>query len=582
MLSDSLLIVKPAARRYLFCRFMKKGYPAAYLQTPVTIMYHTFRSFLVLSLTIFCLTLFSGNGSCQEKQGTLTVLPFATPAGTHYDYLQDGLATMLASRLAERADLVVINFGPVLEKLRATQKDPSQLRKIITSIKSDYIVTGSLVAVDENLRLSAHVFNNDNTAEMFSVNTADEKSLFGAVDVLAWDIAEQVFDRKRPAALETQSVQLQQGEATFSTPHPDRTYREAVLTGTGVKSVDKVVESARRSRAIPIELTTMDVGDLDGDTTEEIVLAAKDRLLIYHFSGEHFAKKAEIPIAAYATIHAVNIADVNQDGINEVYVSANKDDIPFSWILTWNGRKADFLATELPYYLRPVALSTKEVVLMGQKVGLDSPLAEAIYQLELSNNGALQQVKKLQLPAGANLFNFVYGDLNGDGNQETIVIDAKNQLAVFDASGGFLFRTGSGYGISKVYLGALPGRDGYDKKRTSVPQRIGLADLNGDGTPEILAAKNNETSIKYLSSFNNFEEGSIAVLTWQENSLVPLWATRNVPGYIAGFQTFSKKNKNNNQKTVLYFGESTSGGFFNFFSPETCVIHAYTLDLTRK
>jgi TolB-like protein len=520
----------------------------------------------------------------QEAQKSVTVLPFSTPAEKDFSHLQGGLAAILASRLAAHAGLSVVNPGPLMQDLRQAwlQGDHQGVRDKVKAIGVDYVVIGNLLPVADQLQVTTTVLVDMTKANSFTITANREEELLVAMDDLSWDISEQLFGKRRPGTTAAQSSTQTDTEDRFATPHPDRTYRETLLTGTtDAVSDEQMVSSARRSRSIPLELRAMDVADLDGDGMDEIVLASGQELVIYRFSGEHFARKATIPVAGYTRILAVNIADIDNNGQAEIYVSTSKGIQAFSWVFSWNGKNSTVLAKNIPYYLRPVQVAGGKTVLMGQKSDLEGPVAPTIYRLALQADGNVQQLGTVPLPQGINLFSFSYGDINGDGSLETVAINNDDQLLVFDTSGRPLWKAG-GYGASKIYYGPPPSETGYDKARKTIPQRIAIHDIDLDGRQDVIVAKNIKTTVAYLQSLTSFEGGSIEALTWKNNGLHPLWATRNLPGYVAGLQVTSLQDQENNKTTRLYFGESTSEGLLNFFSGKSCQIHAYTIDSTEK
>ncbi|WP_457574127.1 FG-GAP-like repeat-containing protein [Desulfolithobacter sp.] len=529
-------------------------------------------------------TMVRGQADPGEKQVETKVifLPFSIEIQGPYDYLSDGLASILASRLASRAPIIALHKTSETRKLiRNLQSGKQQpVRNILKAQGADYLVLGNVTAHREEgtTRISVFVFNGENSQpRIFTRPIADISDAVQAVDELAWDIAADVFSVPKPQSTAATTEGRQDGLAGFETAHPERAFKEGIYqdTGSGLAGAKNFsLLMARKSRELDLDPVDMDVADLDGDGHEEIVLATRQALHIYQYVDEHFSKKSVINLADYIAIHAINIADLDGNGRREIYVSASNSMEPASAIIEWNGKEASFIRQNVPWYLRPSVDPTRKQILLGQKSGLNSPVGETIYELAYGPGNNLQPVQQISIPPGYTLFDFALVDLDQDGTQEIIGLDRRNKMHVFDRQGVELWKSGASYGASKNYYGT---RSISSETMFKIHTRITARDMNGDGRPDLIIGRNRLTHVPYLKKMQYFEGSSIAGLSWKDGRMYILWETGKLPGYTAGYQVVPAGNLTEDGRIRLYFSQSPESYPMFFFGSKACTIHLYEL-----
>ena len=189
---------------------------------------------------------------------------------------------------------------------------------------------------------------------------------------------------------------------------------------------------------------------------------------------------------------------------------------------------------------------------MGQQASLRSIenfLSPGVFELTRDPaNGRLVKGAKLLLPENTNLFDFIQADLNGDGSPETVVIDEKLKMLVYDAAFNLVWVSGASYGGSKRYFGPEWGKTNKDgitgltlaeqDNRTLVfiPGRLDVKDITGDGLPEVVVSTNDiNVATEYFGNIRSFDGGSVACLGWYGQGLVELWQTNHIGGYVADY-----------------------------------------------
>lgn len=544
------------------------------------------RSSILLFLFLF-LTISTVKGQTVPsgaRESKVVFLPFSIEIQGPYDYLGDGLASILATRLASRAPIIALHKTSETRKLTHDLQSGRQqpVRDILKQQGADYLVLGSVAENREEntTRISVFVLGGENSQlRMFSRPIGDIGEAVQAVDSLAWDIAADVFSIPRPdttASADTTKGR-QDGLGGFETAHPERAFKEGIYqdTGSGLAGAkDFSLLMARKSRELDVDPADMDVADLDGDGTQEIVLATRQALHIYQYVDEHFSKKSVIDLADYIAIHAINIADLDGNGRREIYVSASNRTEPASAIIEWNGKQATIIRQNVPWYLRPSVDPTRKQILLGQKSGIDSPVGETIYELNYGPDNVLQPVQKISIPPGYTLFDFALVDLDQDGSQEIVGLDRGNKMHIFDRQGVELWKSGASYGASRNYYGT---KSISSEMMFKIHTRIAARDMNGDGKPDLIIGRNRLTHVPYLKKMQYFEGSSIAGLSWKDGRMYTLWETGKLPGYTAGYQVVPAGDQAQDGRIRLYFSQSPESYPMFFFGSKACTIHMYEL-----
>jgi TolB-like protein len=494
----------------------------------------------------------------EKVKPRLAILPFTMNSTDDPVYLREGVRTMLASRIAARAGVTVIDRAKV-EKVVAGQVGAEPVA-VAKSLTADLVLVGSITALGAGVSIDARLLRVDTgAAESFFAAADDQNGVIGAVDRLATDITAQIAGEGQRA----QSA----GAAPLSPPpspetdpaaeqsrHPDRLFMPpapipapapvavpptslpmAVPPPTQETSAGSPL-SAGRSQFLDLEVQVMDVGDVFGAGSDQIVLAEKQRITVFRQEGERLTPVGEIPAAPrHVRIIALNLADINGNGRAEIYISAVADNSPLSYAVEWDGRNFVKLFDKQRHYLRPLLLPGQGWVLYGQQAALDGPVKPGIYKAD-ARTGSLQAEEKLAVAESVNLYDFVMGDFTGDGRLETAVQTQDDDLRLFASTGDLLWSGNGNYGYTTRFIGpAYAGRPGA-QKNLQVPTRLVAIDLNGDGRQELVAMENPAGVGALLKTVGSFVGGTIKVMGWNGATLTDLWASGAIGGYVASFQ----------------------------------------------
>lgn len=547
-----------------------------------------FRRFLLLVLLLVVLpTIAPAFGKNTETdQGKLVFLPFTIKTQPPQEHLRAGLTSVLATRMADRTGLAAVHGAEKTSGLEELlQKGRSQeAKKILHDLHGDWLLVGSLEQQPSGYEIKIHVFGSGKAAPAsFSRHIDALDKTIPTLDTLADEIAAKVFHQK--AAEEEQPVIAadKDGMGGLQTAHPDKAYRDGSYVTAEAPRAD---EGAFRTLAVSssgelnASFRAMDVGDLDGDGREEIVLLEQDKLLIYRFSADRFQQISERQLPSHLGFHALYLADFDRNGRAEIYISASNGENPSSQVLEWDGKQFRTIAEQVPYYLRPDKDSSGKTALLGQA-------GDTIYRMEISRDGNLNRAEEVPVPQGFGLHDFIRADLDGDGRREFIGITQDNLLMIMDQNGKPLWKSTEIYGASRDALRTLASRRQAeldhpdDLSRSYIHARIIAQDLTGDGKPEIIISRNRVTNVEFFRNMRYFEGSSVAALSWDGTKMNTLWESQKISGYTVDYQV-SRNSEQPGRFHLVLTESDDSGNPLYFWSKEKSVIRVQEMSVAQE
>jgi hypothetical protein len=298
-------------------------------------------------------------------------------------------------------------------------------------------------------------------------------------------------------------------------------------------------------------------------------------MAIYRFNTDHFQHIADQPLPKHLAMHAVSLADLDGNNRQEIYIAANRDDVPSSLVFEWDGSVFHSLYENVPYYLRPGKTLDGKDVLIGQTGAELGPVGRTFYQLVKNTDGTLIKGDEISVPRGFNLFDFIRADLDQDGTLEFIGITTKNRLVIMDQERTPLWKSEADYGASRDFLGTLSSNRPGGRTPTYMHTRLITRDLDGDGRPEIIIGRNRVKNVKYFDRLRYFDGSSISALSWDGADMTTLWETKKLSSYTTDYQVSGGQKKDG--RFNLFFVESDSSYPMFFWEAESSVIHLYEM-----
>jgi len=561
-----------------------------------------------------------GSAVVYGKEGTekykIVFASFDVSSAGNYAYLGNSVQSMLSSRLAAKDRVIVVDRTMSEKELNSLKNSKqSSPAEGSSATEADYLVTGSLYGLKSgmNIQVVLYPFAAGKEVLRFESLVKQQENVIADVEKLAAEIAQTAFSGGTVAAEPVKTAGAGEGTSGFLTAHPEAAYKKSINAGAVVgatgSSIQVKAREGKRSVTLADEITTLVVGDIDGDGQDEIVVLNGNTLELYELDGKKIIKTASAGLPPAVECHAINLADLDGNGRMEIYASCTDGLNVSSLIVDWSKEKGFFVVSaNIPWYIRPIMVPGKGLRLAGQKRGIEKTelLKAGVYLLDLDAAKMPKQAEQLPLPSGVNLFDFTFADLDGDGAVETVAIDAKERMRVFNRANELLWVSKKTFGGSQVYLG--PNQSGavndQDRKNFTVdenadrdlifiPGRLVVTDINADGRQEVVINENTLSAVSIFKKMRIYNDGVIVGLAWDGNALNELWRTGTFRGYIAGFGFSPLKNSGETGNTAqaedkklvgLYVGHLPRSGSLVGLLPGTgeTQLTAYDLEFSRE
>ncbi len=549
--------------------------------------------------------LIGGVAMADEDTKKIAVLPFDASNAGKYAQLKDGLKSMLSGRLATKDNLDIIDASLSEEEQRVIAGgEPASRQAIFTRLDLDYITMGRMIHSAEKLSLIMMLYSAETEVPLeVQVEAEGDHQILPAMDLLVLKMGDEIFGKGEETA-STGTIAARKGIEAFRTEHPAKKYKEELISGSSVSTEGGVViargDLLRRRSAINGQIISMSVDDLDDDGIEEIFVVTQDDLRVYHYTKGLLEQLDAFEFPAALEVHAINLADMDNDGRSEIYLSAVANNRFSSLIMTWSVEEEFQVAhSSISYGIRPIQNLDGSWLLLGQVRNRTSKdfLKPGVYALEYDENKKFTLGKRMFLPDGVNLFDFVIADLDNDGFPEKVVIDRSLKLNVYNSNNDLIWQSEVEFGGSVNYLGSHFTDDstppsGYvgigDERQDGIaggwlnylPSRLVARDGNNDGTVDIIAAKNELATFEFLKNLRSFKSGKVVCLSWNGTGMQEIWTTDALDGHVVDLYLTNEvtasslaapanstdengQSSYNTNKIRLLVGQDTGGGLEN-------------------
>ena len=194
-----------------------------------------------------------------NKVYKVAILPFLIHSQENLDYLREGIYDILSSRITVEGRIVVVDRSIVeraLSEERPMRLDETVATKIGMRVGADYIILGSLTKIGNYISLDARLISITEEKPPLGVYTQHK----GIDDVMvkigdfAQDIGYKILGRRALAGRPT--------EPKHPYHQPRREIGRIGFEGLGFK----------KSQTFDFEIKGLDIGDVDGDGKNEIVV----------------------------------------------------------------------------------------------------------------------------------------------------------------------------------------------------------------------------------------------------------------------------------------------------------------------
>ncbi|MBT8489843.1 MAG: VCBS repeat-containing protein, partial [Deltaproteobacteria bacterium] len=372
------------------------------------------RKVFVLILCLLMIHLYPGSTGAEEPK-KIAVLPFSIHSSEDIDYIKGGVWDMLISRLSASEKMNVTDKNLVADALKKVQKkdlNAADVYGLGKQLGVDFVVWGSITKIGNSVSLDGKLLDIATYKSPVGIFEQCEgiDEVIPRINTFARKINFHLLGQV-PAAFARPSEKTlpQQPALPVATSTPDAKAIEALKTPEGTFTAiinPDFIHEARPldrkgfwiTRRYSTEFKGMDIGDVNKDGLNEIVVVDDNNVMIYQRKGKTLKLLHKRSGKAYVRNLAVDVADINRNGIKEIIVTSMISNSLNSYVLEFQDGKFKEIASKLRWFLRVIDISG-EPTLLGQKMGLASPFEYPIYEIAWED-GEYVEGERMDIPEG--------------------------------------------------------------------------------------------------------------------------------------------------------------------------------------
>jgi len=309
------------------------------------------------------------------------------------------------------------------------------------------------------------------------------------------------------------------------------------------------------SPAVKEALVGVEVGEMDGDGKLETALLYAHRIEIVRMAGGAYESVAQVDLGAARKALAVDGADLDGNGVMELYITAAFDKSLSSMIVSLGTDGYKVRKTNIDYYFRNVDLPSEGPVLLAQRMGDNNQdFAGPIFRVRW-NGGEIQPGAELEVPKTIRLFSFIPVPETDSSGESLVYLTPLDRLQIYSSSGEKVWDSSDHYGGSEEFITRIDPmkapQDGDNTRDAYMQARLGRGDAG-----EILIPVNEGDWFRARSK--TFRKSKLMAMVWNGRELLEAWHTREQNGYLADFR-MSDVDNDGQKEIVMAINGSSSG-----------------------
>ena len=530
-------------------------------------------------LTTLAVLLLCAAPALAQEAKTFAVLPFGVHGPQEYQYLSQGIQSMLTTRLTWPENFTPMDSAAVKKAVTALPTDAASADKIRQALGADYLVWGSLTVMGQECSLDVNTIDPQGANLPRPVQT-QLSQVIPSLETVAASINAQVFGRPETATAQAQPVVRPMNEALIV----NETQSGAAYANPSLKYEDADTSMGRwRSQTLPFASRGMVVCDGDGDGKNEVFLMTENKILAYRVTGGQMDPVAEMALPKNLNYVRLNSIDLNRDGKHSLVIASAMDKDPRSLIVGFDGRKLTIEEDRIPFFLgvlnMPPAFTP---TLVGQSVGRLKYLDSKIHQVVKSDK-KYTLGPALNVPMGGTVFNVTF--LPHENDYQIVMIDDYDKMRLYSSTGALLSVTEETYAGSNLgieYHTSALGLTAPDSKKVPqdmvfIPLRAIPANLDKDNRFELIVSRNITVAGQFFSRYRDYPKGEIHSLYWDGVGMSLQWKTARIKGTVTDY---ALADMDNDGSVDLIVNINTHTGMTGTAKKRSLIV-AYPLDLSQ-
>ena len=529
------------------------------------------RLFSGVALIFFLLLISFVSASAADR---VLVLPFYIQSDSDLSFLQKGISQMLASRLASDQSIEVINWDDSPAANISKPIGEAAVMSAAAKLKAGFVSYGTVTVANDSVRTDARLVRTaDGTPKVvFSQTGTNQGDALQHVKLYAAEILKALGSEASVLTQPALKPQQQKTAVDESHRHPDSLWTGAVSTGSTpirmMASDGKTEANVWRSLKFKAEIKSLAIGDVLGDKQNTLVIINDNSVSLYRYVAGKLELIDEVIGEKDNTAIRVDVADINQNGRAEIFVTnlySDKTQLK-SYVLEWDGTKLEKIVQDANWYFRVMTVPGKKAVLLGQQRGTTELFSKGIHVMAWMN-GTYSESSLADVPRGLLLYAFSSGNATNEGKEMTVALTSDLRLRVFDKSGDMewtskdKFTGGGGYMPYPVDVNDSKSSRELRNKRYYLPQRVFISDIDKDGTNEVILINNKDYAKNLLPNLRFFKSGHVECLQWEGLAFGSKWRTTDVSGQISDMVVGDLNNDGVDE--IVYSVVDVPGSAFN-------------------
>ncbi len=517
------------------------------------------------ALALIAVGLLWGAVFAAQEQRVL-ILPLGIHADKDVSFLQDGIRSMLSSRLDHPGKTVIISREETLKAVEASgaavTTDPAAVA-LAKQLKADYVVVGSLMMMGDSTSTNVRMLDVGQNKPVAAVNQVGKTqgAVIEHIDTFCAQVNQDVFG-SQPQQTAKPVAKAKAQAVDERRMHPEKLMgsdvrEEPAAMGSGMAMQPNVAAAGawRIGRQFKTQLRGLALGDVNGDGRSDVAVIDNHTLNIFQYQQGRLVPLGVLEEEKFNSFLSVDIADINGNGVAEIFITNRplisagqaqtrsfgaKTPQLRSFVVEWDGQQFKKILENDTRFFRVLQIPHRGAVLVGQRQGVLSdtfgenkifsgPVTELVWR-----GGAYVPEDNLGVPARMNLYSIALGDIENNGQEMILSYSHQDYLRLSDRSGAEQWQSAENYGTTDTYLEIPDDGDMNDMDRYYLPSRIIVRAPDQAGDPSVLVVKNTEGG-RTFPRVKIFNSGHIEYLAWNGLSFVPTWRTQPVSKYISDF-----------------------------------------------
>ena len=550
-------------------------------------MKKTISVLFLLTVLFFAATIWA------KDKHTVAVLPFSLHSAENIEYVRQGIGDMLTSRIAVPDKIQVTGKDVVqnaVSKSGTKELNLAEAQKIGQQLKADYVVWGSITKIGSSISIDGKLI--DITGGKSDVSIFSQSQTLDEVIPKIDNFSQRIVQHISGATPQAESI-ASVAPAVAPPPAPGASREAQIIAGmkTGGRkgTLTSMINPEYINAADPInrrgfwmsqqfkaEFKGMDVGDVNRDGLNEVVVIDSHNLSIYQKTKDSLRLLKQIKGPSHNNYVSVDIADINKDGTPEIIVTSLNDRTLNSFVLQYKDGDYKIIASDIRYFLRVIDTASGMPILLGQTYGFDKVFDTQIYEI-VWKNGKYDSGDKMKIPMGLSIYGLTMDTIGSGASEKIIALDELDYLMVITPTNKslsrllsfgstpaeLLWRSDEVYGGSNNYIANIDKQKANSSEATQPDSafanlRILSFDTNKDGKKELIIVKNLSSVGRIFKNLKLFTSSEIYNLEWDGLGMMENWRTKKINGYVADY-CFKDIDNDGKPEIVLALVQSVGG-----------------------